>query len=120
MEPTVVVAAKGPAAPTGAPTTVVTTEGPAVPAGVLVLAVEIGRPARGSGHAAAVPTGVPAAPAACSREAAMAWMVVMAAARSTRAMPTTVEATVTTSMDGGVAMSKSWVDADRVVAGNPG
>jgi hypothetical protein len=115
----VVVAAKGPAAPTavptGAPTTVVTTEGPAVPAGVLVLAVEIGSPARGS-----VPTGVPTAPAACSREAAMAWMVVMAAARSTRAMPTTVEATVTTSMDGGVAMSKSWVDADRVVAGNPG
>jgi hypothetical protein len=42
----------------------------------------------------------------------------MVVARSTGATSATAEAM--TSMDGGIAMSKTWVDVDWVVAGNLG
>jgi hypothetical protein len=91
--------------PTGASTVAVMAEGPAVPVGALVPATESGRPTR-------------------SWEAAVAWTLMGGGGGldrdGGRGMSTAAEATVTTSMNGGVATSKSRVDADRVIAGNPG
>jgi hypothetical protein len=83
----------------GAPTT--------EPIGALATAAEKDKSAGEQGHAAV------ATPTACSWEAAVAWTVAMAATKSVVATPIAVEATTTTSMAGGVAMSKTWIDAGR-------
>jgi hypothetical protein len=49
----------------------------------------------------------------------VAWTVAMATAKPARATSAMAEATATTSMAEGVAMPKTWVDADRVATGNP-
>jgi hypothetical protein len=80
------------AVPTRAPTSTAAAKGPAGPTGALTPATEKGRPTKGWGcettvAPATVPAGAPVAttaPTARSREAAVAWTVAIAAAKSVR------------------------------------